>query len=562
MPWEACMSRRLMGRMIAPVAAISVLLLLLGGAAAWYVHHQQRTLSDVLAVNVASVRAAEKLEMGLQDVRGVLKDYQHTGDPEHLKAIQSARAKTDHWLHEAERLATTPREQELIARVKQGYGRFFAEADRQAARGRPAGPAAADRVRALEGVLTEEILGPAQEYLDLNEQTAVRNSAQNQETTRLMVLALVLLAVCGCVAGLLAGYGIARGIARSIGQLSGPLQDAAGKLNEVVGQAPVSTGRELPDLEANLHEFARQAGAVVERLHESQREALRAEQLAAVGQLAAGLAHELRNPLMSMKVLVQPAAGWGSAVSLSERDLEVLNEEITRLEGLIQTFLDFARPPRPEKRPFELCAALAQTAVLVSGRAERQGVRLERDGAGEPMVVEADVGQVRQVVLNLLLNALEATPEGGTVTVRARRGGDGPSAWVAVEVSDTGRGLPADLGPRIFEPFVSTKETGLGLGLSICRRIVEAHGGDLAAANRPGGRAVHRPAAAARARPAPSRAGGAEGGWPCRRCSSSMTSRTCSTRSTAPWACPSRSTSATLTTVSRNCPRSSARGRA
>ena len=96
--------------------------------------------------------------------------------------------------------------------------------------------------------------------------------------------------------------------------------------------------------------------------------------------------------------------------------------------------------------------------------------------------------QFRQLLFNLLLNALDAVPGGGTVRVAV--GPDGPGGWLTVRVSDTGRGLPADLGPRIFEPFVSNKETGTGLGLSICRQIVEAHGGTIDAADRPGGGAV------------------------------------------------------------------------
>jgi signal transduction histidine kinase len=256
------------------------------------------------------------------------------------------------------------------------------------------------------------------------------------------------------------------------GGLSVPIRDAAGKLNEVVGPVTVSASGDFDELEASLQNVAGQIGTVVERLQHSQREVLRSEQLAAVGQMAAGLAHELRNPLTSMKVLVQPAAEPAAAVSLSEEDLAVLNEEIARLERSIQTFLDFARPPQPEKRPFEARGVLEQVVHLVSGRADRQGVR---------------------------------------ITCAEAAGG-----WFTVRVAATGIGLPAHLGQRIFEPFVSTKETGMGLGMSICKRIVEAHGGEIIAAGRPGGGTtftVRLPL-----RTGPGAATGQRGGVPCPSC--------------------------------------------
>src|SRR5260370_9425923 len=134
-----------------------------------------------------------------------------------------------------------------------------------------------------------------------------------------------------------------RGVRGAVVRLSVPVGDAAGKLSQVVGPLVVSAGPGLEELETALHRVAAQVGAVVERLQQSQREALRAEQLAAVGQMAAGVAHELRNPLMSMKILVQSAADRGPAAGLAGRDLTVLEEEITRLEQLTTTLLAVAR---------------------------------------------------------------------------------------------------------------------------------------------------------------------------------------------------------------------------
>jgi signal transduction histidine kinase len=304
-----------------------------------------------------------------------------------------------------------------------------------------------------------------------------------------VVLGLLLLGICGPLSGLVAGFGIARGYSRSIVRLSLPIQDAAGKLNEIVGPITFSSQAGLEEIEIVLHEIAEKIGVVLKRLEESRREALRAEQLASVGQMAAGIAHELRNPLMAMKILVQAAAEASPPV-LADRDLAVLEEEITRLERSTETFLDFARPPQMERRTFDLRPLITQVLDLVSVRAQRMGVHLRCDVPEDlALPIQADMGQIRQVLLNLLINALDATPEGGSVwleiekSVRAPADGDSHE-WLTLRICDTGSGLPGGLGANIFEPFVSTKPSGLGLGLSICKRIVESHGGVIRAGNR------------------------------------------------------------------------------
>jgi signal transduction histidine kinase len=476
------------------------------------VHTSQENASKALALDVAGMRAGEELAIGIRDVGSNLDLYLLTGKRRDLEKARELLGDTEHWISEAERAATTDEEREYMARVQMGYQRFSADLDRML-REPAVGVESASVGELKNHVLKNDILGPAQDYLDLNERQIAYTNAANRETSDQMVLGLLLLGICGPIAGLVAGYGIARGVSRSIGRLSVPIRDAAGKLSEIVGPISLSARWDLEEVEAVLHKIADQIGAIIERLQQSQRETLRAEQLAAVGQMAAGIAHELRNPLMSMNVLVQLAAERGPSTIMETRDLAVLQEEISRLEHLTQMFLDFARPPQVEKRSFEMRGLLKQIVDFVSGRAERQGVRIVCELLDEPVMIQADIGQVRQVVLNLLLNALDAVSAGGTVWLKIGKKGSEvfseilspeiptrsektpdpffpPDGWLVLCVADTGHGLPAYLGERIFEPFVTTKETGVGLGLSICKRIVEAHGGQIAAANRPAGGAL------------------------------------------------------------------------
>jgi PAS domain S-box-containing protein len=210
----------------------------------------------------------------------------------------------------------------------------------------------------------------------------------------------------------------------------------------------------------------------------------RAEQMMAIGQVAAGVAHELRNPLTSIKGLVQVNLREARAHDLPDEDLTVIEHEIRRMERTLQTFLDFARPPKPERRWLDPAAVVERVFALVAGRAKKQGVSLRLAKPEAPVWLEADQDQLQQLLLNLVLNSLDAMPQGGLVEVELRPPRDG---LVELHVRDTGPGIPAHILPKVFETFVSSKETGVGLGVPVSKRIAEDHGGSLSAYNLPEG---------------------------------------------------------------------------
>lgn len=480
------MSFRLTTRIIAPTVGASAVLLLLGGLAAWYLHRLQQDSSELLVASVTRLRAAEELEIISHELRNQLNRILFLPDSANLSRVPTLHQEAQHWLDLARQEAQTTREQELLGHIAAGYQRFFTEFQRITI-----DPQTTDQQRQeifglIRQVTAQEILHPAHEYRDLNRRLTEEASQRNQAIADRMGLGLLLLGMCGAVAGLLVGYGVARGIQRSIVELTVPILDAGGKLSEVVGPIAISSDATFQELELALENIADRVGTVVQRLHDSSRAALRAEQLAALGQLAAGLAHELRNPLTAIKLLVQPETEGDTPV-LDREDWAVLWREIERLEQTIQSFLDYARPPRLVKRPIVVRRLLQQTVDFVVRRARQLGIEVVCEVPEQVVEIEAEPGQVRQVLLNLLLNALDASPRGGRVTVRmAYQLPD----WLNIEVADQGIGLPTELGERIFEPFVTTKESGTGLGLPICKRIVEEHGGQITARNQAGGGAV------------------------------------------------------------------------
>ena len=303
------------------------------------------------------------------------------------------------------------------------------------------------------------------------------DALQKEHAAMVRSLAWGLAAVGGTatIAGLLLGYGVARGLHQSIQRLQIGIRDAAGKLAPALPTIEFRDGTNLNQLHEQMQFLIDRIEQTVQQLHQRERELLRAEQLAAVGQLAAGMAHEIRNPLMSIKMLVQTAREDGPGAGLQGEDLIVIEREIRQMQRSIQSFLDFAKPPKLLKVPLELTQILERTIELVHGRAEKQNVSIMTEFPSQPLILEADASQLQQVFLNLALNALDIMPTGGTLSFTVRAA----NSMVDIAVADTGPGIAADVRDRLYQPFVTTKPTGLGLGLVISRRIIEDHGGNL-----------------------------------------------------------------------------------
>jgi len=163
-------------------------------------------------------------------------------------------------------------------------------------------------------------------------------------------------------------------------------------------------------------------------------------------------------------------------------DLEVIEQEIRRMESTLQTFLDFARPPKPNRRPTDLSGIVERVFALVAGRARKQQAALRFLKPSEQVTANVDNDQIQQLLLNLVLNALDAMAQGGQIEVDLHGTRDG---FVELYVRDSGPGISLNILPKVFETFVSSKETGVGLGLPLSRRIAEEHGGTLTAYNLP-----------------------------------------------------------------------------
>lgn len=265
------------------------------------------------------------------------------------------------------------------------------------------------------------------------------------------------------------GYVLARRLISPLRQLNEGARDiAAGKLD---CQLPVRGNDEIAELTAGFNVMARQLEIM---RHESIKSA-RQERSRMLGEIALGFAHEIRNPLVVIKTSAEVVLASLAVKSREVRLLGFVVEEVARINNLISEFLAFAKPSPLKLEYFPLSPLIQEIAELSSAEMDKRGIRYSFSNEAEDDRVLGERSQIRQVLLNLGLNAMDAMPQGGTLSVRLYAEG----GQIRIELKDTGCGIPPNLLSTIHMPFISTKKNGLGLGLSKAYAIIEEHGGSI-----------------------------------------------------------------------------------
>jgi two-component system sensor histidine kinase HydH len=474
-------------KVVTPTALISLLWLAVGGATIYYLNWVTHSHTRDLAENFATIQAADSMQDVLWRLQATAMEVVERADSHtRIEVTELAEAFEAH-LAEAEASSATPEAQLLVTAIRGQFGRYrqylYRRLDSPPG-GSPPGPPPVEMAR-----FAHSVADSCQKLLKVHERLIAESTARRSRLRVAVDRVMIALWIAGPAVGIFWGLWIARGLRRSISQISITLKDAAGGLEHEVGRVEVHSSDDLPALQQQVELMSARIKEVVERLQQARRETMLADRLAAVGEMAAGVAHELRNPLTSVKLLIQTAADGPPDHALSDEHIHVVLEQIVRMESTIQGLLDFARPPRMQLVRHDLRDTLRRALNLVEGHAKQQAVVVCEDCPSAPVLVDADAEQLHQVFVNLLLNGVESMPEGGELKV-AVHSDDSTDAVCRVVFSDTGTGIPQPIMERMFEPFVTNKERGTGLGLAISRRIVEQHGGRLTAANRVGNGAM------------------------------------------------------------------------
>ena len=411
---------------------MAILSILIGYLAFITTGNLQKSSTAIMKENVSSLKAAEELEIALLNQKGLVGNYLLDGNVTWLKTIEEKKKDFEMWFRNAQGVALTSDEKKILQDISGFYKTYDNQRNRTIKLYQAGNIIEARRILANDMKNSVDSLYKKCEDLLLVNETLIAKAEISSKKNVVRMTILIWLTIIGTLGlGGVMGFFIAR------------------KINE---------------------------------------ELVRSAKMASLGQLSATVAHEIRNPLTSIKMRLCSLLDQLKNNADSEEDMLIIDEEINRLEGIVKNFLDFARPPDLNLQTCDIAKILGSVINLVKSKAESSNIRIENK-IEEPLPeIQIDKEQIRQVFLNIMLNAIEAMPKGGIVELTADvdRNDKKSNGKLKIQIKDTGQGIGPDLKSKLFEPFISTKEQGTGLGLFIASRITKLHKGDIHIDSEPG----------------------------------------------------------------------------
>ena len=464
--------RSLRGRIFIVLAALALITVAGGVVMIRYTFQMEALFAQSIGKEMAAALQVEALLQALTKQKGFVSYYFIDGDVQWLAGLEEQREVFQEHLESARRLASAPEDEDAIQRIETKYNQYVASKDRVIHLYR-SGERREGRILHEESrAHFNELLGLCETYETMRIQRLYGTQRKSQEEAgriRAVAATAILMSVALCLVLALV----------LLTQVFGPIRRLVEEA-ERFGE-PERSADEVQALGQEVRGLIEDADQTHLELEKSRTRLLHTEKMATVGRLAAGVAHSIRNPLTSIKMRLFSLERSLDLAPNQKEDLEVISEETRHLDTIIRNFLEYARPSKLTMQRISPSELIDTNLQLLRHRFKSYGVRLELVRTAPLPEVLADPDQMKEVFVNILINACEAVGEGGAITIEEEEETQAPLGPVAViRIRDSGPGIPAELQEKVFEPFFSTKEEGTGLGLSIAVRVVEQHGGRLA----------------------------------------------------------------------------------
>lgn len=391
----------------------------------------QKVSRAIMKENVSSLKAAQELELALLNQKGLVSSYFLDGNTTWLESLEEMKNDFEVWFKNAQGVALTPEEERILRDIMNLYKIYDSQRNRAIRLYQVGNIAEAKRILLNDMKNSLDSLYQKCEDLILANEALISKAEESSQRNVVIMTSLIWITILITLClGVFLGFFIAR------------------KINEQL---------------------------------------VRSAKMATLGQLSASIAHEIRNPLTSIKMRLYSLGKELKSNPITKDDMNVIDEEISRMEKTVKNFLDFARPPELNLQKCDINQIIEGTIGLLLPKANSQNIQIKKTLKARASEIEIDKEQIRQVFLNVILNAIEAMPNGGALEITTDKQADKQTKDILeIKVKDTGSGISFDLKRRLFEPFFTTKSEGTGLGLFIASRIIQMHKGAIVLESQPG----------------------------------------------------------------------------
>ncbi|RJP69077.1 MAG: histidine kinase [Candidatus Abyssobacteria bacterium SURF_17] len=449
-----------------------VIITVVGGAVMiGYTYRIESLLTTLIRKDVASLQAAKGLETALLNQRGYVSYYFLDGDPHWLEELTRYRQDFDDRFNEARRIDTEGKHRQFLDRIEAEYQQYIDEKDSVIELYRSGQREAGAELHRQMRSHFFDILNTIEGHVDIHSKDlSVAWERSRVESRRLRIVAATAMSAAVILGAALSFVLVI--------QILEPIRRLAIETGGTV--KPISSGDEVAALKRGVRGLIEDIDYTHSELERSRERLVQSEKMALVGKLAAEVAHSIRNPMTSINMRLFSLSRTLDLLPTQREDFEVIYDEMRHLDNIVRNFLEFSRPPKLKVQKTNVSEVVDMAVQLLEKRLERHGVTVERERGIALPDIDADPELLKEVLVNLIVNACDAMPQGGKLTIAEEDAlAEKVGRAVLIRATDTGPGIPEAIRDRIMEPFFSTKEEGTGLGLSIAARIVEEHGGHL-----------------------------------------------------------------------------------
>jgi signal transduction histidine kinase len=437
----------------------------------WYTFRMEEILISITEKHLQTFQTAESLETALVNQKGFVSYYFLDGDPEWLRQLGEYRQIFKERLNTARHLADTEIKMAAIDRIDHEYNAYISAKDRVIAYYKDGDKENGFKLHKEVRYLFFTILDLCEQYKEMQvdqiHKATENGHAQAGKLRHIAVLVSIFVVIIAITL-----------IFFFIQHILEPLRKLAGEASRM--GPSTDSQNEIKSLSHSVHDLIDDVDQTHTELQKSRETLLQAEKMALVGKLAAGMAHSIRNPFTSVKMRMFSLGRTLKLTETQKDDLDVISQEIRHIDTIVQNFLEFSRPPKLKMQRVSPSVIVDLVIQLLEHRLNSYEVRIEVFRKRPLPPISADPEQLKEVLVNLVVNACEAMKKGGHIVISEEETIERPTGkMVVIRVNDDGPGIPGSLADKVLQPFFTTKEEGTGLGLSIASRIIEEHGGRL-----------------------------------------------------------------------------------